>query len=191
MADAVRPGKLDSWNRDAYRRRLAIPDSVELPENESPDTPKIIPPLPPEPESAKQIVDFGYGSDRQNISIVREAIKKGYIRVAVMPEAVNDITQKALDIADAAMEAGRRGEALQAFKLVKEIQEANVRTVQMIDKADRLDEGKPTSIVHTQEQLDHVKKIVATFRGMPPAELQARNVPVFGGGEASTENADA
>ena len=172
--DPARPGALENRDRIAYLRRLALPDTVDT-TGETPETPPPAPAKPIEPDPPAPLFDFEHGSDKQNISLARYAVKHGLIRVGVMPEAITEMADKALRIADDAMEAGRPGTAIQAMKLANELHQANIRTVEMLDKANRLDEGKPTAIVgKAPEEIERIKRIVSRSKGTVPPEILAR-----------------
>lgn len=188
-------GAVEDLDRDAYLDRLAMPDLTEedrgtvarkdkkhekrdRKEGKEPvRMPEAVaaPVARPEPPP-KPVIDTSYGTDTENVNMLLSGIRKGYVRLAQIPEEAERIAQWAIDIHEKAVEEGKPTLAMQSIKLVNEINMANAEILKGLDKAARLDKGQPTSITATKspEDMERIRKIIAGTRGGPPPELVAR-----------------
>lgn len=188
-------GAVEDLDRDAFLDKLAMPDlaredakTIERKDRKrekldakagaepTPMPTAAVGPVPRPEEPPKTIIDLTTGSDTQNVGLLRWGIKSGAIRLAQIPEEAQNIAQYAIDVYTGAIEQGKQALALQALKLVNEINLGQLEILKVADKAQRLDDGKPTSITATKspEDLERIRKIVAGSKGPPPPELVAR-----------------
>jgi hypothetical protein len=118
------------------------------------------------PSGVRPGLDLELGPTSSAASIIRRALASGAVRVAEIPEEFTSIAYTAVRLAKTAADNGQMGTFVQLVKLVKDIQDQNLRTLELADKAERLDAGTPTSIVRevAKEDAERIKRIIATHR---------------------------
>ena len=128
-----------------------------------------------EPEHTS-LYDWSLSQNAETMNMQARAIRERWVTPYQMPERTEQLAREAFEILDAAKRKGKESVSLAALKVIRDLNNDNAKLVKDLDKAGRLDEGKPTSIVQqiTPEIVQKVRQIVSTQRKSLPPELVAR-----------------
>jgi hypothetical protein len=127
-----------------------------------------------------------------DLSMYKAMISRGHIRPFQMPEGVERLAERVSNLMETAEETGRTRDALKAAEILRLLAADNRAIGIELDRIQRLDAGKPTSITGQAdpEQIARIKKIISTQKAR--ANTEARDVggtgsprqPGGGGGDA-------
>lgn len=143
------------------------------------------PPAPPtpghlEPETPALSAMARFDSPESDIVVTRMAIEKGWIRPAAIPsDKFENLVRRVAELGETMATAGKVRGAINAGRFLLEVQESNRKIVALMDKTQRLDSGKPTSIRRhlSEESKERVRKIVANLAKRQPPEVEAMGPP--------------
>lgn len=112
----------------------------------------------------------------ETVQVWHKAIRNRWVIPYQIPDRMRLLMSETYEILDSAKRKGRDMTALGAVKLIKELHTENMKLVGSLDKAARLDAGKPTSITQevTPETEERIRRIVSSQRAVPPPELVER-----------------
>jgi len=107
-----------------------------------------------------------------DLGIYKRMIRRGAIRPFEMPDGIERLADRVMEMMHMAQESGRLRDAMKAAEILRMLAADNREIALQLDKIDRLDAGKPTQIsgqVSTEAQ-DRIKRIVSTQRSMANTE---------------------
>jgi hypothetical protein len=128
------------------------------------------------------------GSD---LSIYKQMLRIGAIKPYEMPQGMERLAHHVMDMMQMAQASGRMRDAIKCVEILRMLQSDNRAMAVEMDRIERLDSGKPTTITGqvSTEVADRIKKIVSTQRARIPANTE--NHDVRGEGQDGTEGADS
>lgn len=103
------------------------------------------------------------GSD---LSIYKRMLRIGAIKPYEMPQGMERLAHHVMDMMQMAQASGRMRDAIKCIEILRMLQSDNRAMAVEMDRIDRLDSGKPTTITGqvSPEVADRIKKIVSTQR---------------------------
>ena len=113
--------------------------------------------------------DLWLPEDGADLSIYKRMLKVGAIRPFAMPDGVERLADHVMRMLEIAQSSGRMRDAIKCIEILRMLMQDNRQIALEVDKVDRLDAGKPTSIssqVPTEVQ-DRIKRIISTQRARP------------------------
>lgn len=112
--------------------------------------------------------------DTQDLSIYKRMLLGGHIRPFEMPEGVEKLANHVMEMMTMAQASGRMREAIKCIEILRLLSADNRAIAVELDRIDRLDAGKPTSITGqiAPEVQDRIKRIVSTQRAMVNMESE-------------------
>lgn len=128
------------------------------------------------------------GSD---LSIYKQMLRIGAIKPYEMPQGMERLAHHVMDMMQMAQASGRMRDAIKCVEILRMLQSDNRAMAVEMDRIERLDSGKPTTITGqvSTEVADRIKKIVSTQRARIPTNTE--NHDVRGEGKDGTEGADS
>lgn len=116
------------------------------------------------------------GSD---LSIYRHMLRIGAIKPYEMPEGMERLAHHVMDMMQMAQASGRMRDAIKCVEILRMLQSDNRAMAVEMDRIERLDSGKPTTITGqvSPEVADRIKRIVSTQRSRSvPANTEDTHV---------------
>jgi hypothetical protein len=109
-----------------------------------------------------------HGSD---LTIYKRMLRAGAIRPYEMPEGIERLAEHLMKMLEVAQASGRNRDAIKCIEILRMLQADNRAMALELDKIERLDAGKPTTISGqvAPEVQDRIRRIVSTQR--------ARSIP--------------
>ena len=128
------------------------------------------------------------GSD---LSIYKQMLRIGAIKPYEMPQGMERLAHHVMDMMQMAQASGRMRDAIKCVEILRMLQSDNRAMAVEMDRIERLDSGKPTTITGqvSTEVADRIKKIVSTQRARIPTNTE--NHDVRGEGQDGTEGANS
>jgi hypothetical protein len=129
------------------------------------------------------------GSD---LSIYKQMLRIGAIKPYEMPQGMERLAHHVMDMMQMAQASGRMRDAIKCVEILRMLQSDNRAMAVEMDRIERLDSGKPTTITGqvSTEVADRIKKIVSTQRArVTPTNTE--NHDVRGESQDGTEGADS
>lgn len=131
-----------------------------------------------DPDAAGSGVVVGSGGDLwlpengADLSIYKRMLKVGAIRPFTMPQGVERLADHVMGMLEVAQASGRMRDAIKCIEILRMLMTDNRQIALEVDKIDRLDAGKPTSISSqvSNEVQDRIKRIISTQRARPLPE---------------------
>lgn len=116
------------------------------------------------------------GSD---LSIYKQMLRLGAIKPYEMPQGMERLAHHVMGMMEMAQASGRMRDAIKCVEILRMLQADNRAMAVEMDKIERLDAGKPTTITGqvSPEVADRIKRIVSTQRSRSvPANTEDTNV---------------
>jgi hypothetical protein len=112
------------------------------------------------------------GSD---LSVYKKMLAHGHIKPFLMPDGVESLAARVMRLMEIAEESGRIKDAMKAAEILRLLAADNRAIAVELDRIERLDSGKPTSISGQldPEQTARIKKIISTQKAR--ANTEERN----------------
>lgn len=114
-----------------------------------------------------------------DLSIYKQMLRLGAIKPYEMPQGMERLAHHVMDMMQMAQASGRMRDAIKCVEILRMLQADNRAMAVEMDKIDRLDAGKPTTITGqvSPEVADRIKKIVSTQRArVIPTNTETPNV---------------
>lgn len=114
-----------------------------------------------------------------DLSIYKQMLRLGAIKPYEMPQGMERLAHHVMDMMQMAQASGRMRDAIKCVEILRMLQADNRAMAVEMDKIDRLDAGKPTTITGqvSPEVADRIKRIVSTQRArVVPANTETPNV---------------
>jgi hypothetical protein len=129
------------------------------------------------------------GSD---LSIYKRMLRIGAIKPYEMPQGMERLAHHVMDMMQMAQASGRMRDAIKCIEILRMLQSDNRAMAVEMDRIDRLDSGKPTTITGqvSTEVADRIKRIVSTQRARP-ASTNTEDTNVGGTSEDDAPGADS
>jgi hypothetical protein len=129
------------------------------------------------------------GSD---LSIYKRMLRIGAIKPYEMPQGMERLAHHVMDMMQMAQASGRMRDAIKCIEILRMLQSDNRAMAVEMDRIDRLDSGKPTTITGqvSTEVADRIKRIVSTQRARP-ASTNTEDTNVGGTSEDDASGADS
>jgi hypothetical protein len=118
-----------------------------------------------------------HGSD---LSIYKRMLRLGAIKPYAMPDGIERLAEHLMQMLEMAQASGRNRDAIKCIEILRLLQADNRALALELDKIERLDAGKPTSISGqvAPEVQDRIKRIVSTQRMRANTETNNAGEPV-------------
>ncbi len=109
---------------------------------------------------------------RDDLSIYQRMIRDGAVKPFLMPDGIEKLAERVMRLMEIAEETGRYRDAMKAAEILRGLVSDNRALAVELDKIERLDAGKPTSISGQvdAEVAARIKKIVSTQRARANTE---------------------
>lgn len=127
-----------------------------------------------------------------DLSIYKQMLRLGAIKPYEMPQGMERLAHHVMDMMQMAQASGRMRDAIKCVEILRMLQADNRAMAVEMDKIDRLDAGKPTTITGqvSTEVADRIKRIVSTQRARP-ASTNTEDTDVRGESKDGSAGADS
>lgn len=129
------------------------------------------------PESG--VKDLWMPQSGSDLSIYKQMLRLGAIKPYEMPQGMERLAHHVMGMMEMAQASGRMRDAIKCVEILRMLQADNRAMAVEMDKIERLDAGKPTTITGqvSPEVADRIKRIVSTQRSRSvPANTEDTNV---------------
>lgn len=123
-------------------------------------------------------VNLWMPQDGSDLSIYKKMLLDGAIRPFDMPKGIEQLAQHVMQMMEMAQASGRIRDAMKCAEILRHLAADNRSMAVEIDRIDRLDAGKPTTISSqvAPDVQDRIKRIVATQKARSvTANTEARD----------------
>jgi hypothetical protein len=109
-------------------------------------------------------VNLWLPQDGADLSIYKRMLMSGAIKPFEMPKGIEQLAQHVMQMMEMAQASGRIRDAMKCAEILRHLAADNRSMAVEIDRIDRLDAGKPTTISSqvSPDVQDRIKRIVAT-----------------------------
>lgn len=116
--------------------------------------------------------DLWLPQDGKDLSIYKRMLKVGAIKPYLMPQGVERLGEHVMRMFEVAQAGGRMRDAIKCIEILRQLMNDNRQMALEVDKVDRLDAGKPTTISGqvSPEVEQRIKRIISVQRVIPNTE---------------------
>lgn len=147
------------------------------------EKPEGLPPVHMDPKP----VNVFMPTTSEDLGIYRNMISKGLIKPYRLPDEMEKLAERVMEMMQLAQESGRLREAMKAAEILRMLAADNRDIALEIDRIDRLDAGKPTAIQGqvSAESQERIRRIVSVQRTVGNTEASHVGGHADGAGAAS------